>query len=127
MSFEKSLSISVDLEEEINKEARIVSFALLARLIVVSPVDTGRFRGNWFLSLGKSSREINFDRRSSESLQEGKSVIDSASAIDYPTIILSNNLPYAEKLNNGHSKQAPKKFVEKEIDRVANQRSLIRG
>lgn len=48
MPFEKSMSISVDLEDEINEETRLVSFALLARLMVVSPVDTGRFRGNWF-------------------------------------------------------------------------------
>ena len=127
MSFEDSLSISVELEDEINEEARIVSFHLLQRLMIVSPVDTGRFRGNWFLSLGKSSREINQERRSGSALQEGKTVIDSATAIDYPTIILSNNLPYAEKLNNGHSLQAPKKFIEKEIDAVARKRNLNRG
>lgn len=123
MSFEDSLSISVELEDEINEEARIVSFALLQRLMIVSPVDTGRFRGNWFLSLGKSSREINQERRSGSALQEGKAVIDSATAIDYPTIILSNNLPYAEALNNGHSKQAPRKFIESEISNVVRKRS----
>jgi hypothetical protein len=40
----------------------------------------------------------------------------------YPTITVSNNLPYIEKLNDGYSLQAPKKFVEIEIDRVANAR-----
>lgn len=124
MSFERSLSVSEDIEEVVNQEARAISINLLNGLTLVSPVDTGRFRGNWFLSLGKSSRQTDSNRRATAAVIEGISVIGKAKAINYPTIILSNNLPYGERLNDGYSTQAPKKFIEKEIDRVVNARNI---
>lgn len=118
MTFEKSLSISVDMEDEINEEARILALSLLNGLTIRTPVDTGRARGNWFVSTSKPNREIKEDRRSAEAISDGSQKIDNAKSIEYPSITLSNNLPYIERLNDGHSLQAPKKFVEIEIDRV---------
>ena len=122
MSFARSLSIADAMEEAINKEARVISLMMLTGLSKVSPVDTGRFRGNWFVSLGQSDRTTDDGRRVSTAVSEGGSKIAQAVNFSYPTITLSNNLPYAEKLNEGHSQQAPAKFIEQEIDRVTNAR-----
>ena len=122
MAFE--LSIAADMEDEINKEARAVSLNLLNGLTRVTPVDTGRARGNWFVGINKSNRNIEAERKASQAVVEGGSVIGKARVIDYPEIVLSNNLPYIEKLNDGHSTQAPKKFIESEINRVVNARQL---
>ena len=118
MSFEKSLSIIDDMQLEVNQEARAVSLNLLRLLVKASPVDTGRFRGNWFVSTDTPFRGTEENRRQSTAINEGNSVIASAIKISYPTITLSNNLPYAERLNQGHSRQAPAKFVELTINRV---------
>lgn len=122
MDFE--LSISSYLEDEINKEARAVAIHLLNGLTRVTPVDTGRARGNWFVGINKSNRNIESERKAAQAVVEGNSVISKARILNYPSITLSNNLPYIEKLNDGHSTQAPKKFVESEISRVVNARQL---
>lgn len=120
MSFEKSLSIADDIQDEINKETRIVGLTLLRLVVKATPVDTGRARGNWFVSVGTPFRGISEDRKASSAITEGNNVIGSAVNISYPTITLSNNLPYIERLNDGHSQQAPAKFVELAIQRVQN-------
>lgn len=124
MSFEQSLSILDDIEQEINREARSLSINLLTGLTKVSPVDTGRARGNWFASTTSTNRSVDNNRRASEAVISGISEIGKAKQINYPNITISNNLPYIEKLNEGHSTQAPVKFVESEIDRVVNARKL---
>lgn len=124
MSFAKSLSIKDDMQKEVNKEARVVSIHILNGLTILTPVDTGRARGNWFLDINRSNRTIDGERRSTQAVAEGVSKIQSAVTFSYPEIVLSNNLPYIERLNDGWSEQTPKKFVETEIDRVVNARGL---
>lgn len=124
MSFEKSLSIADELAEEIDAEVRAVSLNLLTGLTRVTPVDTGRARGNWFVGIDRPVRTIDQFRQARQAIIDGVATINDIVNGKYRTVIISNNLPYIEKLNSGHSTQAPKKFVEKEIDRVANARSL---
>ena len=127
MSFERSLSISDDIAEEINREARALSLNLLAGLTRVTPVDTGRARGNWFVGVNRTIRDIDKERRARDAMSEGQSNIGQAAKLDYPEVVLSNNLPYIERLNDGYSTQAPSKFIEKEIDRVVNAKRVIDG
>lgn len=124
MAFERSLSVAGDIEEVINQEARALSINLLNGLTLVTPVDTGRARGNWYVSAtSKSNRTIDQFRKARQAISEGLATIHTVINEKYPSITLSNNLPYIEKLNDGHSQQAPSKFVEKEIDRVVNART----
>lgn len=118
MSYAKSLQVGDYLADEVNKEVRAIGINLLNGFTRVTPVDTGRARGNWFAGISKPIRTIDPDRKASSAVVEGVNAINSAKAIEYPEIIISNNLPYIERLNDGHSTQAPKKFVESEIDRV---------
>ena len=127
MAFEQSLSIAVDLEEDVNAEVRAVGLNLLRGLIRLTPVDTGRAKGNWFVSIVNPSRAIDGQRRQSTAFSEGMIEIALARGRTYPTVTLSNNLPYIERLNDGYSMQAPKKFVETELDRIVNARLNVDG
>ena len=40
---------------------------------------------------------------------------------------ITNNVPYINKLNDGHSSQAPAHFVEAAIDQVAYQGGIVMG
>ena len=95
-------------EQEILRIKLKVVIYLLQRIIQRSPVDTGAFRGNHRVSVGaideSSSKEIK-DVSGSNTLSAGISAVSAAKALD--AIYVQNNLPYAEKLEYGHSKQAP--------------------
>lgn len=80
---------------------------IFRRVIMRSPVDTGRFRGNWMPSEGEAS---NFLDPNTMDKSGGAAVAKCAALI--PTdrggvFRLANNLPYAKKLEEGYSKQAP--------------------
>jgi len=95
------------VEEDVGKRLRIISMALLAEIVQRSPVDTGRFRANNQVSLGGPDYGITteVDKSGAATLQQGSAVI--AQGKPYSVIYIQNNLPYAEALENGHSKQAP--------------------
>ena len=120
MSFERSLSIDDELTEEVNKEARVVALKALRNLVLATPVDTGRAKGNWRVG-------VNFDpieevdtksKTGSIAIRLGQSEIASAKGQGYVDIVIANNLPYIQRLNDGWSEQAPAKFVEKAITRA---------
>lgn len=69
-------------EENLSKLVRAVALEADAQLKAESPVDTGRFRGNW------------------------------DAQIDPLEASVLNNLPYAERLANGWSQQAPKGWIQ---------------
>ena len=100
---------------------RAVVFETELKLKIGSPVDTGRFRGSWVTSENqvgsydsggfqeatgawrnatKPPRDPSLERRISIGYQAGQ---ERAGNVYH----ISNNLPYAEPLANGHSKQAP--------------------
>ena len=91
---------------------------ILSRVVLSTPVDTGRARGNWQTTLNvPATGEIDrTDPSGSEAIGEGSSTISRAP--DFPLIHIANNLPYIGALNYGkppgrqHSKQSPLMFVE---------------
>jgi len=72
-----------------------------------SPVDTGRFKNNWNLSVGKidysTTEEV--DPSGREAQARAEAII--ASFKVGPTVFITNNLPYANRLEDGYSQQAP--------------------
>ena len=113
MGFEQSLSIADDLEAVVNKEARDTANFVLDRLIDDTPIDTGRAKGSWDVALNEATRvERSPLRRRGTARREGRAVIKSAKNDNYPTIIITSNLVYMPRLNNGWSKQAPLKFID---------------
>ncbi len=77
-----------------------------------SPVDTGRFRANWTLGIGemddKTTAEVDpTGARTALKVAEGV-----ANGKAGQVFWITNSLPYAERLENGWSKQAPQGMVE---------------
>lgn len=71
----------------------------------------GRFRANWFYAEGEPLRNISeaIDRSGAVSISRVKLIKpDAAGKIHF----LTNNLPYARRLENGWSRQAPNGMVE---------------
>ncbi|WP_241640025.1 HK97 gp10 family phage protein [Rosenbergiella epipactidis] len=95
------------VEEDVGKHLRIISMALLTEIVTRSPVDTGRFRANNQVSIGSPdySELAAVDTSGAATIQQGSAVI--AKVKPFSVIYIQNNLPYAEPLENGHSKQAP--------------------
>ena len=95
------------VEEDAVKLQRAIAIQILERIDFASPVDSGRFRNNNMVSLVtpdySSTTEV--DPSGAKALQRGIAVISKAS--NYGAIYIQNNLPYAEELERGHSKQAP--------------------
>lgn len=93
-----------------------LSLDALTGVVRKSPVDTGRFRGNWHLSLLPTAAPTNtVDRLPRGSDPSGDSVVRGLSALSalppYSITYLANNLPYAQRLENGWSDQAPQGMV----------------
>ena len=109
MSFEKDLSIKDELDSDVNQVTRAVALGMLRDLVLLTPVDTGRARGNWQVSEGsfKSGEVDRLDKSGGSTISEGSAEIAATTNIDYPTIWLVNNLPYIQRLDEGSSDQAP--------------------
>lgn len=86
---------------------RKIAIDAFTRIVLRSPVDTGRFRGNWQVSIenipiGTVNQS---DESGSETIAE---IVKVASELKGDqAIYLVNNLPYARRLEYGWSKQAP--------------------
>lgn len=87
--------------------ARKIAIDATSRMIDRTPVDTGRARANWTVAVGAPWGDVR--DASDKSGQSAKSAASSALAAYRcgPTIWITNNLPYIERLEDGHSKQAP--------------------
>jgi hypothetical protein len=92
--------------ETLEKATRSVAFVVDAELVARTPVDTGRARSNWLPTLNIPSEKT---VGPNEKVDVGR-VLEDYSLDD--NILITNNLPYIERLNQGSSKQAPANFVE---------------
>ncbi|MGY2048909.1 HK97 gp10 family phage protein [Methylobacterium sp. JK268] len=81
------------------------------RIVMRSPVDTGRFRANWRYGLGQMDRAVSDDVDPSGQETIGRLTAEVTTARFGDVIYLSNSLPYALRLENGWSKQAPAGMV----------------
>lgn len=93
--------------KNVDKVVRSVSIKLFSAVIKSTPVDTGRARNNWFASNGTPSIET-----TTYGAPQGDATIRRVTTFinGEPTarqFTLTNNLPYAERLEYGWSQQAP--------------------
>ena len=67
----------------------------------------GRFRGNNFVTIGDPNylQLDDVDPTGAATLAKGEAAL--ASVVPYTVVHIQNNLPYAERLEDGHSTQAP--------------------
>lgn len=95
------------VEKALTQRVRVIAMAMLNEIVLRSPVDTGRFRGNNIVSIGAPVYAVSesLDKSGGSTIQKGLSVTTGLEP--YTQVFLQNNLPYAEALEKGHSKQAP--------------------
>ena len=95
------------VEEQLSQRVRVIAMAMLNEIVLRSPVDTGRFRGNNIVSVGAPvyTSSPNVDPTGSETIQQGLRVTTGLEP--YTQVFIQNNLPYAVPLEDGHSQQAP--------------------
>lgn len=110
-----SLQLSREWAETVDDiQEAVAGIALVALNGVVrkSPVDTGRFRANWIVSLGAVSPATlkTVDPSGNDSINLGFQVL-SGYPEHLPVVYIQNNLPYATRLESGWSKQAPAGMV----------------
>ena len=101
-----------DALRKLDLAVRKISLEIFSRVILKSPVDTGRFRGNWQVAIGSiPSGTLDLDDLTgTATVSKADLKLMGAKAGD--TIYLANNLPYAMRLEEGHSKtQAPQGMV----------------
>lgn len=90
---------------------RAVSLKLFSAIIKGSPVDTGRFRMNWQTSgpVPASGLIAGTDATGNKAVNSATNFIGNTPA--WQELTLTNNLPYAQRLEYGWSKQAPSGVV----------------
>jgi hypothetical protein len=87
---------------------RRAALAADAAVVLATPVDTGRARANWLVSINSVDELITekTDKGGAGAIAAGKAVIESWYLGAGP-IFISNSVPYIIPLEEGHSKQAP--------------------
>ncbi|MBA9063895.1 hypothetical protein GGQ91_003296 [Methylobacterium fujisawaense] len=90
---------------------RKVALDIGARVVLRSPVDTGRFRANWQYGVGRPNTAtlVAADKSGQSSIARIAAGVATARLGD--VIYISNALPYALRLETGWSKQAPAGMV----------------
>ncbi|WP_018527495.1 hypothetical protein [Alkalispirochaeta alkalica] len=91
---------------------RKTALEILRRVVMRTPVDQGRARGNWQASTG-SPIETEIERADPDggaTIEEAIPVIEGWE-VENVAIYLSNNVPYIVPLEDGHSDQAPHGMV----------------
>lgn len=93
-------------ENDLTDMMKTITLDAFGMIVTMSPVDTGAFRGNNRVTVGKPSNAYDLQSTSQANQSEGNSEIASIS-VPYTTVYIQNNLPYAGALENGSSQQAP--------------------
>lgn len=87
---------------------RKITAAMLQGVVLKSPVDTGAFRGNHRVSIGSVDYTKDFQKIDKSGTTTIADAMGKVLSIQLGMrVFISNNLPYAIALENGHSGQAP--------------------
>lgn len=130
-------TIANAIEKDISQYVNEITLSVVAALGKDTPVDTGLARSNWWVSLGwpvyttrgafsplpSRWRPPYADPGSnkSETRNQAGLVWSSAAAVrprkPDETVYISNNLPYIEPLNAGHSPQSAAGWIDRAVSR----------
>jgi hypothetical protein len=111
------------VEQMMEKEVRITALQIFNQIVERTPVDTGRARANWNIDINTVDLTLHDPGRDATN----ESLTATARFKLTDTIYISNNLPYIERLDEGHSKQAPAGFIDAAIETGKRQADEITG
>lgn len=112
----QSDKVAANLSAQVGKALKSLILEIDANLRKATPVDTGHARASWVPSIGSPSSAEPSGKSSSEHDTGVASVL--RYKLGDGDLYVSNNAPYINQLNLGHSKQAPVGFVEAAIDQA---------
>lgn len=98
---------AVDANEALETVVKRVEIEIFSRIVFRSPVDTGRFRGNWFVDQRQVTNDVD---KSGEITVARMAEAVNASQVGGVTSYI-NSLPYSERLEFGYSQKAPEGVV----------------
>jgi hypothetical protein len=127
------LSFRLKTQEQANRVVRALGLKVLEEVLRRAPVKTGRFRGNWRVSVGAvdlstddGPTSLGVRPQSTPSgLELGRALGPLAQVKVGDTLYVTNNLPYALGLERGRSKQAPQGVMRLGVDAVANEFAAV--
>jgi hypothetical protein len=96
---------------------RKVAMEVFTGVILMTPVKSGRARGNWQTSITTPIEEEIDTKDQNRGLNELADIVNKQQGDE--SIFLSNNLPYIEVLENGSSIQAPAGMVKVTLTRFS--------
>ena len=97
-------NLQKDIDKEVEKQLRAKSLKAFADVKLMTPVDTGQARNSWYIGYTEKYFDGEVGSTSNITILAPK---------DKPQeIIVTNGVTYIQFLNNGHSQQAPMKFIE---------------
>ncbi len=94
------------IPEQVMLVQKKMALETLRRIVMKTPVDTGRARGNWQTTIDTVPDAEKF---SGNPVGDGANIITASQP--FVAIYISNNLPYIERLEDGYSAQAPNGMV----------------
>jgi hypothetical protein len=96
-----------------------LSFQVLRDVVFLTPVDTGRAKGNWQLTIGSpSDATFSVDEANArDPVAEGFATLNSLQGLD--VVWISNNMPYIGYLERGSSKNAPQGMVTLTLNHIS--------
>lgn len=89
---------------------RKVALQALRGVVLKTAVLTGRLRGNWRVAMSAANLSVQwdlFDKGGEATIAKGATIIATTPKNQDVTIYITNNLPYAQWIEDGHSKKAP--------------------
>ena len=115
----KEFSLQLDREwaatvEDAHQMVNLIGLTAVRGVVLKSPVDTGRFKGNWNASIGDMDLHTTeaVDGSGGATIARAEGALRAYSTLEnFPVINITNNLPYSVKLEEGHSGQAPNGMV----------------
>lgn len=119
--------LSDRLVENRTKLVKKVAVTVDQAIVTATPVDSGRARSNWIVSIGapvtapipaysEGKGGSTAAANTAAATAQAQAVIGSYRGAAGQEIHITNNLPYIQKLNDGSSAQAPANFVESAIN-----------
>lgn len=99
------------VEQRVAQVTRWVALEALRRVVMKTPVDTGRARGSWQVAVSvRPTGEVDiYDKDGGQTIAEGSREI--AQVGPNEVIYIASNLSYILPLEEGHSRQAPNGMV----------------
>lgn len=113
--FESQLrGFGVKALDKVDKVRRASVLELFKLVIMATPVDTGRLRGNWQTTINSPAGAATTRDDPSGAAALAEAMANLGSLVD--VIWFTNNLPYAERIEyEGWSRQAPEGMVRRHI------------